>query len=384
MARVVISACNVASYPKGGGHFWVYMQYAQGLRKLGVDVFWLEQIDRVGLATPGAQELQCLYERMKQFGLDGKVILYVGHGPSNGQQYEFINSSSARARQIFRDSDLLLNFQYNMNQDLLSCFGRTALVDIDPGLLQFWISAGQLNVQPHDVYFTTGETVGTPAAKFSDCGLPWFHIRPPICLDLWPYAFDANCKSFTTVSHWHTADWINDNERGLWENTKRVSFLEYLQLPRLTSQELELALHLEGAEDDRRSLERHGWRIRDASDVAGSPEKYQSYIRSSRGEFSCAKPSCMYFENAWISDRSICYMATGKPVVVQHTGPSSYLPNNEGLYRFTTMEEALVAFDAINSDYERNCRAARETAESLFDSGPILEGLLNAALKKGL
>ncbi len=170
----------------------------------------------------------------------------------------------------------------------------------------------------------------------------------------------------------------------LRENTKRVGFMEFLRLPQPTDQPLELALNLEEAAEDRQTLERAGWRIRDASAVAGSPEMYQSYIQDSRGEFSCTKPSCMYFANAWVSDRSICYMASGKPVVVQNTGKSSYLPNGEGMFRFTTMEEVVEAFETINSDYHRHCLAARQIAESLFDSGPILEGLMNAALNKEL
>ncbi len=382
MACVVISACNVASYPKGGGHFWVYMQYAQGLRRLGVDVFWLERIRQSGEARVDDSALKSFYQRMDRYGLGGKAILYVCHEPSDGDGYDFVNISCAEAHQIFRKADLLLNFEYIINPNLLACFSRTALVDIDPGLLQFWISTGQVILHPHDVYFTTGETVGTSNAKFSDCGLPWVHIRPPICLDLWPYGFDPNCEAFTTVSHWHTADWINDTKMGLRENTKRVSFLEFVHLAQMTSQKLELALHLKYAAQDRQTLERCEWRIRDASVVAGSPEMYQSYIQGSRGEFSCAKPSCMSFENAWVSDRSICYMASGKPVVVQNTGKSSFLPNNEGMFRFTTMEEAIEAFEAINSDYERHCRSARQITESFFDSGPILEAMLNVALNK--
>ena len=107
---------------------------------------------------------------------------------------------------------------------------------------------------------------------------------------------------------------------------------------------------------------------------------YRAYIQKSRGEFSCAKPSCMKFQNAWISDRTLCYLASGKPAVVQNTGPSSFLPNGEGLFRFSTMEEAVAAFSAINADYERHCRAARAVAEAYFDAKQVLADMLNAAL----
>ena len=165
------------------------------------------------------------------------------------------------------------------------------------------------------------------------------------------------------------------------DNNKRVAFLEYLTLPRMTSQPLELALHLaDGDTEDRRLLERHCWRVRDARDVANGPEPYQAYIQSSRGEWSCAKPFFVKLQNAWVSDRTACYLASGKPAVVQHTGPSAYLPNGEGLFRFTTLEEAAAALDAVNSDYERHCRAAREIAATYFDADAVVTDILSEAL----
>src|SRR5438128_8675137 len=94
------------------------------------------------------------------------------------------------------------------------------------------------------------------------------------------------------------------------DNNNRVSFLEYATLPEMTSQPLELALLLaDGDVEDRRLLERHRWRVRDAREVAGSPERYQSYIQGSRGERSCAKPLFASLQNAWVSDRTACYLA---------------------------------------------------------------------------
>ena len=129
-------------------------------------------------------------------------------------------------------------------------------------------------------------------------------------------------------------------------------------------------------------LESQGWRVRHAYEVASSPESYQRYVQRSRGEFSCARPSCLWFQNAWVSDRTACYLASGKPVVVQHTGPSSFLPDagGEGMFRFKTLDEAAGALEQINANYERHCRAARELAEAHFDSNKEIERVLNAAL----
>ena len=171
----------------------------------------------------------------------------------------------------------------------------------------------------------------------------------------------------------------------MYENTKRVAFLEFADLPRLTRQPLELALFMKNPRDMKewKELEERRWRVRHSGEVAASPEQYQAYIQQSRGEFSCAKPSCMRFQNAWVSDRTLCYLASGKPVVVQNTGPSMFLPNGEGMFRFTTLEQAAKAFDVINADYEHHCRAARRLAETQFDARRVMTRILSFALNGG-
>ncbi|HYY73210.1 MAG TPA: hypothetical protein VE662_00190 [Solirubrobacterales bacterium] len=399
MITAVISVYKVASFPDGGGHFWVYMQYAQGLRRLGCEVYWLEQIRLAGDPEQETHLLSSFFERMKRFGLEGRALLYTCDRPRKGDAgaIRFVGSTWSEAMAILRRADLLLNFHYAIDPRLLAGARRTALVDIDPGLLQLWMSSGELAVPPHDRYLTTGETVGTSAARFSDCGVRWIHIRPPVCLDLWPFTYDSRAEAFTTVSSWSSTDWLKATEDGrtvLRENTKRAAFLQFVELPRHTSQPLELALYLvdrdpahrarlkqvnEDAED-RARLEHHGWRVRDSREVAGGPEAYRSYLQQSRGEFSCVKPSCVELQNAWVSDRTICYLASGKPAVVQHTGPSAYLPHGEGMFRFASLGEAVEALERINADYKRHCSAAREIAETYFDSHRVLAELLDATL----
>jgi len=166
-----------------------------------------------------------------------------------------------------------------------------------------------------------------------------------------------------------------------FDNSKREAFMPFRDVPRLTSQPLELALFLDTPADhaDGRMMAEHGWRVRQSFDVAGSPQAYRDYIRRSRGEFACAKPSCMFFQNAWVSDRTLCYLASGRPVVVQDTGPSRILPNGEGMFRFSTPEGAVAALEAMNADYKWHCRAARELAEAVFDSRAIAARILGVA-----
>lgn len=412
MTTVVIAPTNVLTYPGGGGHFWVYMQYVLGLRALGCDVYWLEALPPPVDRATRDEQVGILQGRVRKFGLDARLLFYeIGTDPVGG--FEFVEPSPSDAEAICRRADLLLDFDYATPEAVLQLFRRTALVDIDPGLLQFWMVTGQLEVAQHDVCFTTGETVGQPGSEISGAGLSWTTIRPPVFLPEWPFAKCAAGDAYTTVSGWWGGDgkgeWITDGHGVFFENNKRASFMRFRGLPQLTLRPLELALALgEGdpadspGEDvhawvppsvdrhsvtdyvsdavDRRALLAEGWCVRNATEVASTPDAYREYIQRSRGEFSCAKPSCMYFQNAWVSDRTICYLASGRPVVVQDTGPSAILPDGLGMFRFETEAEAAAALAAIDADYDRHREAARSIAESLFDSGPILERVLNHAL----
>lgn len=380
---VVLSAFNVANFPSGGGHFWVYMQYALGLRQRGCDVYWMERFVPSGDERRDAAAIAVFFERMEFFGFGGKAMLIASPGAGRAQPVPagILGMSRDDADALFERADLLLNFHYAIEPELLARFRRSALVDIDPGLFQFWLSRRQLSVPRHDLYFTTGETVGEAGSPIPDCGLSWVHIHPCVSLDLWEVANGSMQEAMTTVSAWSSGDWVVDPATR-YENSKRIAFLAFMDLPKLTSQPLELALFLDTAEDREEGMmmQRRGWRIRHSFAVAGSPVSYRTYIQRSRGEFACAKPSCMKFQNAWVSDRTLCYLASGRPVVVQHTGPSRFLPNGEGMFRFHTIEEAAEALALVNADYERHCRAARALAEEHFDARKVTGRILEVAL----
>jgi len=412
---VVISPTNVVGSPAFGGHAWVYLQYALGLRDLGCEVYWLERFHPTGDPERDALLRSTFQARMAGMGLAEHTLLYTWGADREERDPRpvFLDHAEARVDAILRRAELLLNFHYSMSPELLARFRRTALVDIDPGLFQWWMATGQLSVARHDLHLTIGETVGHPDARFPDCGLAWTRIRPPIWLPAWPVHFDAGARDFTTVSSWWggggEGEWVTDGKDVCYENNKRASFLAFLDLPRRTRERLELALSIgEGDPPEQAAREapewrpekpapadatdyvgdahdvallRHaGWSVRDAREVAGSPEDFRAYVQQSRGEFSCAKPSCMAFQNAWISDRTLCYLASGKPAVVQDTGPSVTLPNGLGLFRFGTRDEAAMALEAVRADYPKQCRAAREIAEAYFDSRIVLPRLLDAAL----
>jgi hypothetical protein len=368
--RVVLSPHNVASFPEGGGHFWVYQQYVQGLRRAGAEVWWMERFDGDRARIGGA------LERLARFGLRDHVLLYTGDAAAP----RWLTTDGDVAADTLAQTDLLLNFHYRLEPAMLARFRRTALVDIDPGLLQTWISGGQLEVAPHDVYFTTGATVGTPDAAFPDCDLPWQRIAPAVSLDDWPMTNGERPGPFTTVSSWWGDEWYSFGAN-VFENNKRISFLAFREVAEHTEQPLELAANTGPKDEPDMDLMRaSGWRVRHALDVASDPDTYRAYVRGSRGEFSCAKPSCMYLRNGWVSDRTLCYLASGRPAVVQDTGPNPQLDGGEGLLRFTTVPEAAAALDAVAADYEHHRRAARALAEEHFDARRVCERILTLAL----
>jgi len=374
VTRVVIGAARVASVPWAAGHFWMYAQYVDGLRRLGCDVWWLEELTVSGHAT-GEQRIATLRARLRPLGLADKILLYRWDGED---EPTYLTCSARQADQVLAGTDLLLNFHYEMAAALLGRFRRTALVDIDPGMLQLWWRQGHLRIHQHDRYFSIGEHLDGSVP-----GVTWTHTAPAVSLDLWPYRYDPASEAFTSVSSWRTRAYValDGNDGAMLDSNKRVSYLELADLPRRAGQRLELASALgPGEEVDRSLLEERGWRVRDSTVAVRTPETYQRYIQRSRGELGCAKPAYVLLGNAWVSDRTVCYLATGKPAVVQHTGPSSYLPDGCGLLRFSTMDEAVAALAEVDAHYERHCRAAREIAEAWFSATDAVTRILRRAL----
>jgi hypothetical protein len=398
---VCLSTNQTLNYPQGGGHLWVFLNWALGLRALGCEVIWLEMVSqqeststpkrrlrRSGLAErpddPVREvqtEVATLKSRLERFGLGGCLAL---HPSGEGEVLPDELTKGCLDLEAAAEADLLLNLRYNLPAEVVERFRRSALVDIDPGLLQVWMSQGLVSIAHHDMYFTIGETVGRLGARFPDAGLKWHYTPPPVYLPEWPPTrtdgmADAMAP-YTTVSHWWAEEWVKIQGE-YRDNNKRAAFLDYVDLPSRTSRSLELALCLAPREqEEKRLLEERGWRVRHAWDVSSEPEDYRAYIQQSRGEFSIVKPSCLWLNNAWISDRTLCYLASAKPAVVQYTGPSRFLPDWEGLFRFRSLEEAASALSAVESDYERHSRQARELAQEHFDARKVVGGVLERAL----
>jgi hypothetical protein len=374
---VCVAPANTVAYPNGGGNLWVYLHWALGLRALGCRVIWLEVLDPEKPLESTKESVAALLERLGRYGLSESLALCSPDGVPLPRDL----AGQALDLDAAAEADLLLNLWHSLPAAVVGRFRRSALIDIDPGLLQVWMTLGSVRVAPHDLYFTTGETVGTPAARFPDCGLQWLYTPPPVFLPEWPAIPPVGAAPYTTVAHW----WGGNFEFNgvIYCNEKRVSFLEYIDLPARTPVRLELALCLaEHHEEYRRLMEPKGWRLREAWDVSSTPDDYRAYVRRSRGEFSCAKPSTIALDTAWVSDRTLCYLASGRPAVVQHTGPSRILPDADGLFRFRSLDAAACALAVAEADYGRHCRQARALVEEHFDARPVVRRVLEQALER--
>jgi len=158
-----------------------------------------------------------------------------------------------------------------------------------------------------------------------------------------------------------------------------MSFEPYMDLPRRTSAQLEMAVG--GADAPRETLRANGWGVQDPLSVAISPWDYQKYISGSRGEFTVANQGYVVSNSGWFSDRSAAYLASGRPVVTEDTGFSEWLPVGTGLFSFQTSGDALDAVAKIERDYIRHSAAARRLAEKYFDSAEVLSRLTEQAIE---
>ena len=354
--RVCIS--GRALYYPYNGHLWSRLNWALGFRSIGCSVVWLELVDPEKPALETAAGAETLFRILQTYGIDFALV-----GPPESSPLEGIVSLEDAAT-----SDILLNHDVDIGTEILAHFRRTIFIDADPGMFQGWLRKGALSLSAHDLYFTVGE-----GAAQKEGGRLWQYIPQCIALDWWPVTTDSAEGAFTTVTHW----WGG-------RSGKRAGFEPYFDLPSLTRQPLEISLFVEressGEPSDRTkqewtNLTERGWRLRDARTLWDSAA-YQRYIQNSIGEFSCAKPDYVSMDTAWVSDRTLCYLASGKPAIVQHTGPSKVLPDSGGVFRFRDPQEAAKYLDAAVKDYDRNARLARAIAEEHFDAKKVVSRVL--------
>lgn len=380
MSIVIVSGA-LANKVGNGGAAWTRLSWALGFRALGFEVAFVEQIrpevcvdERGRPADFDVSMNRAYFERVtSEFGLAGRATLICeGGGRSHGL-------TEAELADLARSADLLVNITGNLTlPGVKDRVRKRVYVDLDPGYTQFWQASGQADVRlaGHDFYYTVGANIGRPGCTIPVGGLDWRPVRQPVVLEYWPSVSTGDPDRFTTVASWRGA-YGRVAYGGVTHGLKAHEFRKFVDLPGRVEPSLEIALDIHPADErDREVLERHGWRLVDPLAVASDPVAFRRYVQGSGAEFSVAQGIYVETRSGWFSDRTVRYLASGKPALVQDTGFGGSLSVGEGLLAFRTLEEAVAGVRSIGEDYPRHSRAARALAESVFDSNRVLGRLV--------
>jgi hypothetical protein len=372
----IVLAGMIAGDTHYGGATWAVLQYALGLRRLGHEVYFVEPIARTKLASGAAlaasDSAQWFRRIVDEFGLsESATLLHEATRETVGLEYEQLQSIARRA-------DVLLNISGMLtDRGLLEPIERRVYLDLDPGFNQAWHTAAGIDMRfdAHTHFATVGLAMGGPECRVPTCGKQWITTCPPVVLPAWPVATRQTTKAFTTVANWRSYGSLEYD--GLFLGQKAHALRPLLDLPRRTRTPLTLALSIDPAEPDLARLRDNGWSLLDPRRAAGTPDSYQRFVAGSHAELGIAKSGYVVTRSGWFSDRSVCYLASGRPVLAQDTGFGVLLPTGSGLLSFTDTTDALAGVDAIEADYGRHRDAARALAEQHFDSDRVLTRLLD-------
>jgi hypothetical protein len=353
----------VAGDPRQGGATWAVLQYFLGLRSLGHDVLLVEPLRREPTSVTAD------YFRSLSLPAD-RAALLLGPEETVGTSYQEIVGFAGEA-------DLLINISGMLaDERIVDQVPVRAFLDLDPGFNQVWSLTGEdMGFDRHTHFVSVGQLVGDAKSHVPTCGRSWVTTLPPVVMDLWPVADPGPAEAFTTIGHWRSYGSLE--HEGIHYGQRAHSLRKLFELPKRAPGRFELALGIHPDEEaDLTALRQNGWELVDPEEVAGTPEDYAGYIRHSFGELGIAKSGYVDSGSGWFSDRSACYLASGRPVIAQGTGFEEVLPVGEGLLSFATLGEAISAVEAVRSQVDLHRARARELAEDLFDARKVLSRLL--------
>ncbi len=363
--RILFSGM-LAGDPYHGGATWTVLQYVLGLRRLGHDVALVEPVQDVRSAS-----VDYFRDVTAQFGLEGRAaLLRAGAQETVGLPYP-------RLVELARDANLLVNVSGMLRDGrLFDRIPTRIYLDLDPGFNQLWHEDGiDVGFDGHTHFASVGLGLGRSSCTAPRCGVDWITTLQPVVLDEWRVAEAIAYEGVTTVANWRGYGSIERG--GIVYGQKAHSFRAFFDLPPRVPVPVSAALAIhEDEERDLAALRENGWRLLDPREVAGSPDRYRRFVGGSWAELGIAKSGYVLSRSGWFSDRSACYLASGRPVLAQETGFSDFLPTGEGLLKFETIDDAVAAIEELRSDYERHAHAARALAEEHFDSDRVLSRLL--------
>ena len=378
--RIIITGL-VGQYPFGGV-IWDYLQYLLGFRSLGHQVLYLEDsgawpYDPVaGTITDDCSfALQSLHKIFTDFDLAESWVY------RNGADGKFHGAGEKIAREWLRHGDLLVNVSsagWLRDYDLR--VGHRMFIDGDPMFCQIGLLDGSNplyagRLRDHDSHFTFGLSVGQPDCPVPLDGITWRPTVQPIAIDQWPVTPVSADAPWTTVMNW--ASYKPKVWEGHTYGQKNLEFNKFQNLPSKTSTPLRLAMGL-GVDGQRpaQELRQLGWELVEPQEVVPDHQAYRSFLTNSRGEWSIAKHGYVEGRTGWFSCRTACYLAAGRPAVVQETGWSRHLPSDRGVLPFTTLEEAAEGLANVSLSYSKHSKAARQIAVEFFDAKKVCQDLL--------
>ena len=384
MTRIALVGGAVANKPFNGGAAWTRLSWILGLQQCGFDVYFLEEIreqdcvDREGQRADfeSSANLEFFWQVVSRFGLSAKSCLMLDEGRTT------FGIDKKELRSAAESAEFLLNILGHLKQtDLIRVIGKKIYLDLDPGYTQIWQaqSCGSLGLENHELFFTVGENIGSRACSIPTCGLTWHSTRQPVILDEWTVSDNGRQDFLTTIASWRGpfGPLTYDSKT---HGPKAHQFRKWICLPEKCVQKFEVVLDIHPGESDSVNLLRsHGWNIVDPKIHAGDPDSFRDYVRNSGAEFSVAQGVYVETVSGWFSDRTVRYLASGKPALVQNTGFDRHLPTGEGLVVFNTFEDAISGVESIYSDYGMHSRRAREIAEKFFDSRMVIGKFLEIA-----
>ncbi len=375
----------LGQYPFGGV-IWDYVQYLIGFRDLGHDVYYLEDTgawpyDPINktVSADCTYNVNFLDKMMREFGLEGRWIY------RNGGDGKFHGAGEKLARELMEHADVLINISASgLMNDYKIGVKHKMYLDGDPmftqiGLLDDKKKEGNAWIRSHDSHFTFGLKVNDSDCGVPDCGIHWKPTIQPIALDYWPLQeTSSHDGAFTTVMNW--ASYEPREWNGKKYGQKDMEFLKFMDLPMQTPQKFVMAMGKGvGSKRPTETLQQKGWTIVEPDEVIPDHHTYHEFLKKSKAEWSIAKNGFVEGRTGWFSCRSACYLALGRPVLVQDTGWTDHLPHGEGLLAFKTMEDCVSGIDEINKNYEKHRLAARRFAEEYLEAKKVCQNLLNEA-----
>ncbi len=367
-----------------GGMVTSNLQYLLGLSRLGHDVYFIEDSDdyescynpiTMEMGTDPTYGLEFAGQAFERIGLGGQWAYWDAHTS------RWLGPAADHILEVCATADLALNLcGVNPLRPWLQEVPARVFVDEDPAFTQIkhlTNPEARHRALQHSAFLSFGENIGTGRSTVPNDGLAWQPTRQPVVLDAWPVKPGPTSGKFRTVMQWDSYPALQF--QGVRYGLKCDSFGPYLDLPRLTGNIFELAIaRLPG--EARLLLQAKGWGLCDPGEPSRDPWTYQHFLQQSKAEFSLAKGGYVVSRSGWFSERSACYLASGRPVVVQETGFSEWLPTGAGVLPFDQPAEAAAAIDEVNSRYEFHRRAARAVAEEFFDARKVLPLMLERAL----